>query len=342
MDFLDVLFPNAPWRAAMRQPSQRQQREQQPERSWDDPPTGSVIGEVVGRTAAAESTRDRTVIFNPMRADGPSEFSDQDFAQAEGMARWQRGAADDLRRLALGMRYRPQLPTYADDETRAAFPFSPPVSAERPASRAARATGVPVSYIGALTGHESGDDENAEAPTSSATGHGQFIDDTWLRMMRTYGPRYGLDASQVAKADLLALRRDPQWSAIMIGEYAQENAPVMRRALGRELSEGEVYLGHFLGAEGAVPLIQAVDRDRRRERGRQTIGRDVVSRGAFLSNMPIFYTPDADVRLEGPPGNRRFVYHGGGRLRTATEVYEAQTRAFRRQIYAPHERGVER
>ncbi len=198
-----------------------------------------------------------------------------------------------------------------------------------------RAVGVPETFMRALTGHESGDNPNAEAPTSSAAGLGQFIDSTWLRMMRQYGPAYGFGQGQLANlsnADILELKTDPEWARIMVGEYARENAPILRRAVGRDVTEGEVYLGHWLGPETASVLIKAVDEDRRGS-GRGRLGRDVVDRAAFNANMPIFYTPDARITLEGEGNDRRFVYHGGGRLRTVSEVHAAQTRAFRRDLW---------
>lgn len=233
-------------------------------------------------------------------------------------------------RIARAAARRPRIPTdYRDaPETDTATPaFFMRGGSRREADRAAYATGTPVPYMEALTGHESGDDANAQAPTSSATGLGQFIDDTWVRLMDQYGPRYGFGEGHLAglsRADVLELRRDPMWARIMTAEYARENAPIIQRITGRAPTEGETYLGHWLGPQTAGALIKAVDEDRR-SGGRGRVARNLVSNGAFIANMPIFYTPDADVRLEGG----RFVYHGGGRLRTAAEVYAAQTRAFR-------------
>ena len=56
---------------------------------------------------------------------------------------------------------------------------------------------------------ESGGNSSAKNPLSSATGLGQFISSTWLRMMRTYRPDL---ARSLSAAEQLALRFDPTLS----------------------------------------------------------------------------------------------------------------------------------
>lgn len=275
-----------------------------------------MIGDVVGRTLQAEVSRSRTVTFNPMRPDRRSDFSERDFAQAAGMTRWQRGAADDLSRIGNRMRYRAQMPLMDGDQTRSAFPFSPEVSVETPTRQAARAVGVPQRFLDALIVQESGGNPDAKASTSSATGHAQFIDSTWIRMMRQYGHRYGFGETQmneISEPELLALRRDPQWAAIMAAEYARENALALRGALGREPRQHEVYLAHFLGSGDAVDIIRAAEQDRRRERGRARSAASVVSPASAAANRSVFYT--------------------NGRARTAAELIELQGSKFSRDEF---------
>lgn len=299
---------------------------------------GNVIGDLAGRAARGEQQRQeraRVPVIGPGGVDGPNlpldAESEQRLNRLGSMAAvW----GEEAGRLARRSARRPRLPGAVRDTSD--FPIGPGGVAERDiTAESSRAVGVPEPYMRALTGHESGDNPNAEAPTSTATGLGQFIDGTWLDMMRRHGPRYGFGQGNLANlsdADVLELRTDPEWSRIMVGEYARENAPILRRAVGRDVTEGEVYLGHWLGPETAAVLIKAVDEDRRRS-GRGRIARDVVGRAAFNANMPIFYTPDARITLEGEGRNRHFVYHGGGRLRTVSEVHAVQTRAFRREIW---------
>jgi murein DD-endopeptidase MepM/ murein hydrolase activator NlpD len=100
---------------------------------------------------------------------------------------------------------------------------------------------------------ESGGSARAKNPLSSATGLGQFIDSTWLRMMRTYRPEL---ARSLSKADLLALRFDPTISREMVRNLAREGEAYLR-ARGDAISAGRLYLCHFLGMEGAHQILAA-------------------------------------------------------------------------------------
>lgn len=134
-------------------------------------------------------------------------------------------------------------------------------------SRAAQATGVDFSLLVETARRESALNPNARAGTSSATGLFQFIDSTWLDMVRRHGGAHGLgaqasalrrgDADAGARADILALRTDPELSARMAGELARENAAALQARLGRPPSAGELYAAHVMGAGGAARLIEA-------------------------------------------------------------------------------------
>jgi hypothetical protein len=88
---------------------------------------------------------------------------------------------------------------------------------------------------------------------STATGLGQFIESTWLRMMRDYRP--GLTAT-LARPDLLNLRTDPELSRDMIRNLARENEAYLLRN-GHRVTPGRLYLAHFLGPAGAVAALDA-------------------------------------------------------------------------------------
>ena len=102
---------------------------------------------------------------------------------------------------------------------------------------------------------ESGGSATAKNPLSSATGLGQFISSTWLRMMRTYRPDLARSLSQ---ADLLALRFDPTISREMVRRLAQEGEAYLR-ARGHQITAGRLYLCHFLGMEGAHLALSSPD-----------------------------------------------------------------------------------
>ncbi|WP_336485489.1 transglycosylase SLT domain-containing protein [Methylobacterium nigriterrae] len=113
-----------------------------------------------------------------------------------------------------------------------------------------------------------------QAKTSSATGLYQFIERTWLGVLRDFGSKYGLaqeaglvvndanDKPSVAdpaeRARILEMRRDPYLSALMAGEMLKRDAARIALRIGRELSLGEVYLAHFLGPDDAEAFLAKV------------------------------------------------------------------------------------
>lgn len=132
--------------------------------------------------------------------------------------------------------------------------------------RAAQATGVDFSLLVETARRESAFDAGAKASTSSATGLFQFIENTWLDMVRRHGARHGLGAEAAAlqngagadaRQQILALRTNPELSARMAGELARENAASLQARLGRPPSAGELYAAHVMGPAGAGRLIEA-------------------------------------------------------------------------------------
>jgi hypothetical protein len=100
---------------------------------------------------------------------------------------------------------------------------------------------------------ESGGNATAKNPLSSAYGLGQFINATWLRMMRQYRPDL---ANSMSEPDLLALRADPTLAREMVANLAREGEAVLRSA-GHGITAGRLYLCHFLGPDGAVKVLSA-------------------------------------------------------------------------------------
>lgn len=107
--------------------------------------------------------------------------------------------------------------------------------------------------IGRIIHVESGGNTRAKNPLSTASGLGQFIESTWLRMIRSYHPE--LTAS-LSRRELLDLRFDPDMSRDMVRRLAQENEAYLR-ARGHSISPGRLYLAHFLGPAGADIALRA-------------------------------------------------------------------------------------
>lgn len=136
---------------------------------------------------------------------------------------------------------------------------------------AARTTGTSFSYLLATAKVESNLDPQQNSPTSSARGLFQFVDQTWMMMLKEAGTAlgYGDYAQAIAgtpaggysvvnpanREAVLALRDDPAASAALAGAFTRRNAEYLSAQLGREPTEGELYIAHFLGAAGAVRLI---------------------------------------------------------------------------------------
>jgi hypothetical protein len=132
--------------------------------------------------------------------------------------------------------------------------------------RAADATGVNFSLLVETARRESALNPNAQASTSSASGLFQFIESTWLDMVRRHGADHGLGAEASAlqnganaqtRRNILALRSDPEISARMAGELTRENAATLQARLGRAPNAGELYAAHVMGPGGALRLIEA-------------------------------------------------------------------------------------
>lgn len=139
-------------------------------------------------------------------------------------------------------------------------------------ARAAQATGVDFSYLLAQARIESSLDPAARAGTSSAAGLYQFTQGTWLGMLDRHGAQHGLgwadaaiDGGKVAdpalRSQVLALRFDPDASALMAAELASENRASLTATLGREPDAAELYVAHFLGADGASQFLTALASD---------------------------------------------------------------------------------
>lgn len=117
-------------------------------------------------------------------------------------------------------------------------------------NEAASRFGVSAAYLQATARRESSWNPNAKNPNSTAAGLFQFTDDTWQKLMANYGEKLGLKG---------ASPYDPRAATLMAALLAKENKMIVGSLVGREISDGETYLAHFMGARGAVQMIRAYE-----------------------------------------------------------------------------------
>ena len=92
----------------------------------------------------------------------------------------------------------------------------------------------------------------AKNPYSSAKGYGQFTESTFIDVYkRTPGADQSLGRDQI-----LALRSNERIARGVLDQYARENARFLER-FGAQVTAGNLYLAHFLGAGGAKKVLTA-------------------------------------------------------------------------------------
>lgn len=197
---------------------------------------------------------------------------------------------------------------FSTPQTRETQAPNPVVSAIR---QGADRTGAGFDYLLKTAQRESSLEPDAKAKTSSATGLFQFIEQTWLSMVKQEGPKQGLStlanaisesgdgrltvSDPAAREKILQLRNDPQVASVMAGALTQKNRDQLASTLGRQPHAGELYMAHVLGARGASDLIRSAASDPTR---------------SAAKDFP-----------EAAAANRSIFYDKAGRARSAQEVY---------------------
>jgi Transglycosylase SLT domain len=164
--------------------------------------------------------------------------------------------------------------------------------------QASRDAGVDEIYMVALADTESSLNPLAKAPTSSAMGLYQFIEQTWLEAIWRFGGKYDLVLLSTAiletangkfivldhktREAILDLRREPYVSAVMAAELLKYDCAEIKGKLGRDLKTGEFYLTHFLGRQGAHRLLEVVHES-------PEIRASAIFPEAAAANRAIFY-----------------------------------------------------
>ena len=102
---------------------------------------------------------------------------------------------------------------------------------------------------------ESNGDPNAKNSRSSAMGLGQFLDETWLDLVRAYRPDLARGHSE---RETLDLRKEPKLAREITTRFVERNVAMLRQR-GLPVTAGTLYLAHFAGGAGAVAILSAPD-----------------------------------------------------------------------------------
>lgn len=140
--------------------------------------------------------------------------------------------------------------------------------------RAAKDTRFPADTLFAIAEKESSFDINNRPPKGSALGLMQFLDQTWLEAVKKYGEEFGLgDEAEMIRTRpdgkrehhyvedeteedrILELRRDPYLSAALAAKNLLAAKKHIEARLDTAMDERDLYLPHFLGANGAAKLL---------------------------------------------------------------------------------------
>ncbi len=170
---------------------------------------------------------------------------------------------------------------------------------------ASRKTGIDFNYLLGQAQVESGLKADARAGTSSATGLYQFIEQSWLGVVKQHGAEHGLSwaadsikqtstgryvvSDPAARSAILNLRSDPQTASLMAAEHAADNKASLEDSLGRPATGTDLYMAHFLGLGGADKFLSAMAESPNRT------GASMFP-AAARSNRSVFYASNGQPR----------------------------------------------
>jgi hypothetical protein len=166
-------------------------------------------------------------------------------------------------------------------------------------------TGVDFAYLMAQAAKESGFNPDAKSKASSAAGLYQFVEQTWLSVVRKHGADHGLGeiaskikmsedgrlrvADPALRKEILDLRQAPVIAAAMAAEHAADNEERLAAKLDREVRPVDLYLAHFLGLNGATKFLRALATDPDQSAAN-------LFPKAAAANRSIFYSADGSQR----------------------------------------------
>lgn len=127
-------------------------------------------------------------------------------------------------------------------------------------------------YFASTRRSESGGNDNAKNPNSSATGRYQFLDSTWQGLAQQH-PELGLTPDG---------RNDPAQQERAMKAFTMDNARQLKGA-GVGVNPGTLYAAHFLGAGGASKVLSAAANTP----VASLVGPEVVQANPQLANMTV-------------------------------------------------------
>uniref|UniRef100_UPI0035CADA36 lytic transglycosylase domain-containing protein n=1 Tax=uncultured Sphingomonas sp. TaxID=158754 RepID=UPI0035CADA36 len=172
-------------------------------------------------------------------------------------------------------------------------------------ANASQKTGIDFNYLLGQAKLESGLNANAKAGTSSASGLYQFVDQSWLRVVKSHGAENGLAwaanaistsssgratvADPAMKRAILALRNDPSAASLMAAEHASDNKDALETATGRTATGTDLYMAHFLGLGGARSFLTAMQANPNKSGA-------AMFPAAARANRGVFFNGDGSAR----------------------------------------------
>lgn len=180
----------------------------------------------------------------------------------------------------------------------------------------------PGGYFKAIRSAESGGNDFAKNPRSSATGRYQFTSGTWRGLMRKH-PGLGLTVDG---------RSDPAQQERAIRVFTEENRKVLASS-GIKITNGTLYAAHFLGSAGAVSVLQGNPDGLVSD----YVSNDVIRANPFLRGMSVSqFAAWANRKAGGDSGE--VVSAGGGAAPSSYNRIEG----FLSNISDPNERDLTR
>jgi len=178
---------------------------------------------------------------------------------------------------------------------------------------ASRRTGIDFNYLLGQAQVESGMNASARAGTSSATGLYQFIEQSWLGVVKSHGAEHGMGwaadsitrtssgryvvSDPGARRTILNLRNDPTAASLMAAEHASDNKDQLAASLNRDVTGTDLYMAHFLGIGGAKKFLSAMA-------GNPDRSAASLFPSAAGANRGVFYAADGSPRSLGEVYNR--------------------------------------